>query len=210
MKAWHCIGREKRINHGDCRIVEQGKTYTCEFPFKNFLGETHDKPTLCKAGMHGSQKTLHALGYFPSNIICKVELSGDIVRGDDKAVARERKVLAMIDGGEILRKFACMCALDVIDQWDAPEIAVRYLRTLDGSLKEEIFPLRDCFYPYDSDARRSADAAWAAITLRPEFKAAIMAVRFTPDSLFEKQNARLTRMVNKAIKEQEGISNGVT
>jgi len=179
MKAWHFVRNDRKLGYGDNSIVEVGKTYKCEFPYTH-KGETCDKPTLCKAGMHGSEKILDALYYAAGNIICRVELSGDIVRGDDKVVARERKVLAMIDGEKVLRKFACMCALDVIDKRDAAEIFARYLKTQDESIRA---------------------AALAAAWAEP--------LAATWSEARKKQNARLTRMVNKAIRDANNTSCGV-
>jgi len=56
------------------------------------------------------------------------------------------------------RKFACDCALDVIDRWDAPEVVVRYLKTQDESIREAA---RSAAY---SAAYSAADSAayWTA------------------------------------------------
>ena len=125
LKAWHFLASDKRLGYGDNRVVQVGKTY-------RYKGKEPIK--LCKRGMHGSAKILDALQYAPGPIICKVELGGEVIKGDDKAVATDRKVLAMIDGTKVLRKFACMCALDVLPD-DAPEIVVRYLKTQDESIR---------------------------------------------------------------------------
>jgi len=40
----------------------------------------------------------------------------------------------MIDAEKILQKFTRMCALDVVDLWDAPDVVAKYLKTGNGSL----------------------------------------------------------------------------
>jgi hypothetical protein len=42
--------------------------------------------------------------------------------------ASERTILWRVSGERILRKFARMCALDVMHLWDAPDIVVQYLK----------------------------------------------------------------------------------
>ena len=207
MKAWHFVRANKQLGYGDNRIVQVGQTYRYE---------GKEPIELCKRGMHGSVKIMDALKYAEGNIICRVELSGDIIHGDDKVVATERKVLAMIDGEKVLRKFACMCALDVIHLWDAHEIVVRYLKTQDESIRHEARAA--AWY----SAR--ATSAWAALATSAAWDSALASASAARDSAlasasaartartardawareaweaWAKLNARLTRMVNKAIK----------
>jgi len=156
MKAWHFVGEDKRLGYGDNRMVKVGKTYIAKGPLE-----------MCKNGMHGSRRILDALRYAPGPIICRVELSGEIIHDTDKSVARSRKVLAMVDGTAILQKFARMCALDVIHLWDAPDIVVRYLKTGDEKIRV---------------------AAWVA---------ARVAARAASDATRKKQNRRLTAMTSR-------------
>jgi hypothetical protein len=65
-----------------------------------------------------------------------VELGGEIIKGDDKCVATRRRVISWIDGEEVMRKFARMCALDVVHLWDAPDVVVRYLKIGDESIRD--------------------------------------------------------------------------
>ena len=80
-------------------------------------------------GMHGSVKILDALSYAKGYMICRVDITGDIIKGEDKIVGRNRKVLWIINGKKLLRKFARKCALDVIDNWDAPMCVREWLKT---------------------------------------------------------------------------------
>jgi len=56
------------------------------------------------------------------------------------------------------RKFACDCALDVIDEWDAPEVVVRYLKTQDESIREAASWAADSA----ADSATYSSASWAA------------------------------------------------
>ncbi len=101
-------------------------------------GITHEHDgelKLCKSGLHASRRPLDALRYAKGNICSRVRLSGEIIKDDDKAVATRREYLYVFDAEEVLRKFARLCALDVIGKWDAPEIVRRYLETGDESMR---------------------------------------------------------------------------
>jgi hypothetical protein len=96
----------------------------------------HDGPLeLCASGLHASLHPFDALQYAPGNTLCLVECEGDTLIGDDKIVCRLRKIVARIDAEPLLREFARWCALQVIEQWDAPEVVRQYLTTGDESLR---------------------------------------------------------------------------
>ncbi|WP_423156467.1 DUF7666 domain-containing protein [Stenotrophomonas maltophilia] len=104
---------------------------------------------LCAQGLHASIDAFDALQYAPGNTLCLVELTGTIVRGDDKVAASERRIIKRIDAEPLMREFARWSALQVIELWDAPEVVRQYLTTGDESLR--------------AAARAAAwDAAWAA------------------------------------------------
>ena len=114
MLAWHFLAEDKRLGYGDWRLVEVGKTLECE-------GE----PALCSNGMHGSVRLIDALRYASSPVVCRVEIEGDIVEGDDKLCGRRRTVLWMLDATRILHEFACQCtedALALVEQPDARSV----------------------------------------------------------------------------------------
>ena len=123
---WYFAEKSKRLRFGDSRKIK--------------LGETHKvdcEPIMCKQGLHACKKIIDALEYAPGPIVYKVKLGGKVVHGDDKSVATERTYLeGGIDISNILHKFARVCALDVIDLWDAPDIVVRYLKTGDESIRD--------------------------------------------------------------------------
>jgi hypothetical protein len=138
--CWHFLQDNKRLRWGTEEVVEEGKTYTAK-----------DKPVLCENGMHGSEDILDALQYAPGSVICLVEIWGQVKQGGDKLVGQNRKVLKMIDGRELLHKFARECALHSVKHYwhDAPDVVVRYLETGDEKMR--------------AAARAAArDAAWAS------------------------------------------------
>ena len=120
--AWYFSAADRRLRYGDGREIKAGVTH-----------EVEGTPELCQRGLHASIDPLQALDYAPGPIIWRVRLSGVIVRGDDKLVATRRKYLWGYDATDMLRAFACKCALDVIDKWDAPAIVREYLETGDES-----------------------------------------------------------------------------
>ncbi len=97
--AWHWLADNGCLQYPPHTKVEVGQTLTAEGSLE-----------LCDNGMHASLRALDALQYALGAIICRVELSGEIVKGDDKLCARHRKVLAMADATKTLHEFACWCA----------------------------------------------------------------------------------------------------
>jgi hypothetical protein len=99
MLAWHFLRDDQRLSYHPHTLVEVGQKLTVEPPLE-----------LCRWGLHASKKALDALGYAPGSIACRVELSGEILEGEDKVCATERTVLQMIDATNVLHEFACWCA----------------------------------------------------------------------------------------------------
>ena len=97
--GWHFCAEDRKLGYCDGREIIEGETLRVE-----------GNPVLCEQGLHASQRVNDALRYAPGPILCRVELSDGIVRGDDKAVARERKTLWMFDATNALRDFAATVA----------------------------------------------------------------------------------------------------
>ncbi|MBU0944485.1 MAG: hypothetical protein KKE53_08530 [Proteobacteria bacterium] len=161
VKAWHFSTADKCLRYGDNRIILKGITHRIKWPWTDENRKVWDGPSLCNAGLHGSKKIINALQYAPGPYIWRVELSGAMVVGDDKIAATERKYLWGLDATDILRRFARLCALDVIHLWYAPDIVIRYLKTGDESIRAAA---RDAAWDAAWDAARAEarDAAWAA------------------------------------------------
>ena len=202
IKCWHFLQNNKRLQWGTKEVVKVGKTYTCK-----------GNIVMCENGLHGSRKILDALSYAPGSICCRVEIWGEAIEGNDKLVGRNRKVLSIIDATEILRKFARMCALDVIHLWYPPDVVVRYLKTGDESLRDAAgdaaWAAKDAIWDAWEAAGDAAWAAWAAGDARDAGDAAgaarnALAARNATcdarDVAGAKQNHRLTTMITRAIK----------
>ena len=142
---WHFCHGDKdgiaRLGYGDNRQVKVGETLTV-------AGE----PGLCEHGLHASIDLWDALVYAPEHAhgfgwsLCRVELSGEVVHGDEKSVASARKVIAMLNTGatdKLLRDYARWCALQVIHLWDAPSIVRQYLETGDASIRDAAWTAAD-------------------------------------------------------------------
>jgi hypothetical protein len=121
--AWHWLAADRRLGYGDGRLVKPGQTLAID-------GE----PELCKNGLHASRSILDALGYAQGPIVCRVRLSGHVVKGDDKLVGTERRCLWMVDATTILRKWAIWCAERALDRVAArADLVESDLRALSAS-----------------------------------------------------------------------------
>ena len=92
--GWHFASADLRLRHGDEREIRVGETLTVELPIE-----------LCERGLHASVRPLDALNYASGPIACRVRLSGQVIAGEDKAVATERTVLGMVDGRHVFSAF---------------------------------------------------------------------------------------------------------
>ena len=97
--GWHFLPEDKRLRWGTKEKIHKGKV-------SRITGDL----SLCNHGLHASKRAIDALAYAPGPIVCKVELRGEILEGNDKACATERKVLAIADATKTLHEFACWCA----------------------------------------------------------------------------------------------------
>jgi hypothetical protein len=178
--AWHFIKPDKRERFEPHRKIIVGKTLSCD----------PDKLDMCNYGLHASVNPLDALQYleWDDAIICRVELSGKMIIGDDKICAENRKVLWMGKCDKTLHEFAIWCAEQCLHEFEKkypddlrPRQAIEAKRKwLKGEISNE-----------DLDAARSAasDAAGSAAG-----SAAWSAARSAARSA---QNKQLTKMLNK-------------
>ena len=209
MLAWHFLAEDKRLGYGDGRLVEVGQTLECE-------GE----PELCANGLHGSARLIDAVYYARGPIVCRVEIEGDVIEGEDKLCGRRRTVLWMLDATRILHEFACTCAEDALALVEQPdERSVAAIAAKRAWLNGEITDKK-------LDAARFAawDASWAARATALAARAAALAASRAAawaaagnaawnaawavardaarddawDDAWAKQNERLTAMVMEA------------
>lgn len=105
-------------------------------------------PVLCDHGLHASESILDALDYAPGPVVCRVEVSGTIVRGADKLVGTCRKILGMGDIETLLHEWACDVAeeacrrADVLDERSLEAIACKRRWLRGESTDEELATAR--------------------------------------------------------------------
>jgi hypothetical protein len=92
----------------------------------------------CVSGLQASEHPFDALRHAQGSTLHSVEIEGDLVEHGtpvNKVVGRRRMILASVDASELLWCFARWCAMQVVDQWDAPPVMRQYLATGDESLR---------------------------------------------------------------------------
>ena len=143
IEAWHFVGSTLR----------DGSPIPDDGVWLEHVGEIE----LCASGFHASESIRDALDYAPGSTICRVELGGEVERGEDKLVASRRRILWRMDGETLLfeasRRFASRC----LSEWDAPQVVRDWLETGDPKLRSAA----------ESAARLAAgsaaeSAAWSA------------------------------------------------
>jgi hypothetical protein len=102
--AWHWAKNDLLTLHSNEKIAV-GETLSAVGDIK-----------LCENGMHASLCPFDALQYAPGSMLCRVEMGGEVIKGNDKLCARSRKVLAIYDADHLLHEFACLCAERALKQ----------------------------------------------------------------------------------------------
>ena len=162
IKAYYFMQADRKLRYGDGRRVRKGTTHVFE-----------GKTILCEQGLHASVSPLDALQYAPGAHVALVELSGTIVKGDDKCVATRRKYLAVADVSRELRIFAADCARRVLQRehkagrepdaasWNAVDAAYLYADGLidDADLNATYGA---AYSSLDAARDASVNAAWSA------------------------------------------------
>jgi hypothetical protein len=124
MKAWHFLA--------DTGLLRDGSVPPLDGEWLKYDG----KLSLCRNGLHASVRALDALLFAPGNVVCLVEIGGEMVQEDDKLVCSARKILARANAEEVLRDFARKCALNVADKWSMPVVVRQWLETGDKSIRK--------------------------------------------------------------------------
>ena len=128
MKAYWFSNNDLRLGYGDGRQVKLGRTHKYKGPLE-----------LCESGLHASTLLIDALRYAPGHHLWVVELSGDILTGEDKLCASERAYLQHLNCEKLLREFARKQALINIEKihpyTDQYDLIVQYLQTGDESIQ---------------------------------------------------------------------------
>ncbi len=160
MFGWHFLPESRCLQHSRSKkAITEGSVTKVRRPLE-----------LCRHGLHASERAIDSLQFAPGPIVCRVELSGEILRGSDKACATERRVLWMADATRTLHEFAVWCARGALERQRATghEPDPRSWAALDAKLawlngeitEQELAAARDAAR---NAARNAAwDAAWDA------------------------------------------------
>lgn len=188
------------MQYGDWRRVRAGVTYRVD-----------GTPALCRHGLHASKHVFDALRYAPGPMLARVELSGEVIRGTDKACASARTELTRrVDVSAELHEFACMCAERTLSRLENPDprsvAAIEAKRAwLRGDISDsELAAAREAaWYAATSNAARYAVwySSWAA-TSGASWAAAVDAALAAGAAEIKWQRRTLATMLNKALRER--------
>ena len=119
IKAWHFVGETLR----------DGSPIPADGKWLKYTGEVK----ICHSGLHASRDPFDALQYAPGATLCLVECRGTVIEQNDKLVCSERRILVRMEATEMLRYYARMQALSIIDFWqkEPDDVVLEYLVTGD-------------------------------------------------------------------------------
>ena len=145
MERWHPVNKETILYYfsgptlrGGLPLPQVGKWFTLPETIKIKACPSSEDIDAGFGGLHASPTAYDALQYAPGNLLHRVILRGDVTpHGSpvDKFAARSRKIIASIDAKELLWEFARWAAFQVIDNWEAPDVVIKYLTSGNLDLK---------------------------------------------------------------------------
>ena len=166
----------------------------------------HEGPVeMCHSGLHASLDPLDALMYAHGPTLCLVDVEGVVERGDDKLVARARRIVQRIDATALLREFSRWCALLVAHLWSAPPVVREYLETGRDDLRCTAAAVAawSGVGAAGGDVVRAAAlaaraTAWAAV--RAAVRATAWAAEDVGDAVRAAQRKKFAEMVDEAFR----------
>lgn len=188
MEAWHFLAADKRLLYEPRTLVEPSQILRVKGPL-----------ALCSVGLHASVRALGALQYAPGPIVCRVQLGGKILRGDDKACATKRTCVWMADATRTLHEFACWCAENALRTakiedrrcWVAIETKMRWIEG--EATDEELEAARAA--PWAAARAASWTASWEAARAASRAAAWTAPWEAAREAAWEAQNKRLEEML---------------
>jgi len=196
VKAWHFLRKSKKLGYRDGRLVRVGHTF-----------KTSDEIIMCQSGFHASVNIMDALDYAPGPIICRVELGGEIIRGDDKCVASERTVIAMADATNVLHEMACWSAERALKRIKNPD--PRSIAAIQAKRKWLLGEITDAQLDAARDAARGAARGAATDAATDAARGAAWGAAWDAawgaawgaawDAEWRAQSRRLTKMVKELL-----------
>ena len=98
----------------------------------------YNKPlVMCESGLHASIDPFDALQYAPGPILHRVVVRGKILHQNDKLCASERMIICRLDATELLRYYARMQAVSVLEYWqtEPDQVILDWLMTGDSAAR---------------------------------------------------------------------------
>lgn len=141
--GWHFLPADMRLEYGDNRLAKVGESLSVP---------SHITPRPCHEGMHASEKPVDAASFKKGPVLCRVEVSGEIKKENDKFCGRSRKILsAKTLTANDIRKLAKDCGL-------TPSFDQAYYGDLKNAGLDEMIRLLGRLNGYDSALQAKANA----------------------------------------------------
>lgn len=140
--AWHFLQNDSRL-----RFMHNGRINLAVYSGQTL--KVNGKLKLGAYGLHASIQLLDALNYNPGLMLCRVEMSGKIIQGNDLVCAEERKVLWKFNCANVLHLFACDVAKRFLEQREKQFLSVIKLKhrlVKHGFSFEDFLILKDKLY----------------------------------------------------------------
>jgi len=149
---------------------------------------------ICNSGFHACIKPIDSLEYVYGNKFFLVEAKGKIIKGDDKFVASEMRLIKELPADKIFKRFAIACAKLCIKNYEKkypndkrPFEAIKAAEDyLDGKIK--LAELNEKL----SAAESAAESAWSAAE-----SAARSAARSAAESAWSAENKILLKIIKE-------------
>jgi hypothetical protein len=166
MKAWYFSENPDHLSFDDKRRIKSGITHTVE-----------DDPELRPYKLRGCTRPWDSLRYALGSYIWRIDLGGIITHDENQVVATECAHLWGYDATDVLKKFTRLCTLDVAHLWNAPNIAIRYLRNGDKSLLDSARnAAHNAAHKYNTENNTIArTAAWSVVQATAKVTAQVAA-----------------------------------
>ncbi len=155
-KAWYFAPEGNRLKYQDNRLIRVGVTHRIE-----------GKPETCSHGLHASNRIIDALKYSQTNILYRVELSGEMDRAEDKIAAQSRKYLQRFDMESILFEFSRKQALinikkvKLYTRKDDYSLIIEWLKTGDQNIRSAAWSAAESA-AWSAAGSAARSAAWSA------------------------------------------------
>jgi hypothetical protein len=122
--------------------------------------------SLCESGFHACLNPVDSLGYVYGNRWFIVEARGKLIKGDDKFVAEEMRLIKEIDTKRVSVKFAVACARKCLNNYErvypSDDRVRKAIEAAEDWLKNPCQATIDAAWSARSAAWSAESAAWSA------------------------------------------------